>query len=170
MKHILLAAAMILSSFANANEMSNPCVYHPDLPGCAGGNAPMRQTRQVINIPDRWGAIYYNAANRAIGVSENNTKGEEDARREALESCIKNGGGKNPIARSGKGCRPITEFMNRCGAIAIGGDIGKGGAGGGSDPSLKKAEEKALLTCSKYSNECTIRYSGCSRHPDYLRY
>lgn len=90
MKHILLVAAMILSGFANANEMSNPCVYHPDLPGCAGGNAPMRQTRQVINIPDRWGAIYYNAANRAIGVSENNTKGEEDARREALESCIVN--------------------------------------------------------------------------------
>ena len=46
MKHILLMAAMILSSFANANEMSNPCVYHPDLPGCAGNNRPMGQTKR----------------------------------------------------------------------------------------------------------------------------
>ncbi len=171
MKHILLMAAMILSSFANANEMSNPCAYHPDLPGCAGGNAPMRQTRQVINIPDRWGAIYYNAANRAIGVSENNTKGEEDARREALESCIKNGGGKNPISRKGQGCHVVSEYRNGCSAIAVGGELGKGKMASQSDPYLEKAEQKAIAICEKGKPfKCEIKYSGCSRHPDYLRY
>ena len=93
MKHILLVAAMILSSFANANEMSNPCAYHPDLPGCAGNNRPMGQTKRVINIPDRWGAIYFNPVNKAVGYSENNTKSEESANKEALANCIKAGGG-----------------------------------------------------------------------------
>ncbi len=171
MKHILLMAAMILSGFANANEMSNPCVYHPDLPGCAGNNRPMGQTKRVINIPDRWGAIYLNSANLAIGYSENNTKGEEFARREALANCIKAGGGKNPIGRNGKGCDLMTQNRNSCSAIAIGGVVGDGGAAGHSDSSLKRAEEEAIAKCSNFTtHKCTIRYSGCSRHPDYLRY
>jgi len=136
MKHILLMAAMILSGFANANEMSNPCAYHPDLPGCAGNNRPMGQTKRVINIPDRWGAIYFNGANRAIGVSENNTKSAESARREALADCIKNGGGKNPIASNGQGCHFMTEYVNGCGAIAIGGVIGNGRVSAKSDFNL----------------------------------
>lgn len=171
MKHILLVAAMILSSFANANEMSNPCVYHPDLPGCAGNNRPMGQTKRVINIPDRWGAIYFNGANRAIGVSENNTKSEESARREALANCIKNGGGKNPIASNGQGCHFMTEYVNGCGAIAIGGVIGNGRVSAKSDFNLEAAEQNAIDSCEKNRPfKCTIRYSGCSRHPDYLRY
>ena len=40
---------------------------------------------------------------------------------------------------------------------------------GGSDLSLQKAEKKALAGCSKRANDCTIRYSGCSFHPDYRR-
>ena len=170
MKHILLVAAMILSSFANANEMSNPCVYHPDLPGCAGGNAPMRQTRQVINIPNRWGAIYVNPANAAIGYSENNAEGYRSANKEALANCIKAGGGKNPIASDGKGCRRMTQVRNSCSAVAVGGVVGNGGAGVKSDDNLEKAEQKALAACSEYSDKCVIKYSGCSRHPDYLRY
>lgn len=144
MKHILLMAAMILSSFANANEMSNPCVYHPDLPGCAGNNRPMGQGSRVINIPNRWGAIYYNAANQAVGYSENNTKSYESAREEALASCIKAGGGKNPVSHKGQGCHLMTEYRNACGAIAIGGVVGKGRAAVESDSSVEKAKQRAI--------------------------
>lgn len=171
MKHILLAAAMILSSFANANEMSNPCVYHPDLPGCAGGNAPMRQTRQVINIPDRWGAIYFNPVNKVVGYSENNTKSEESANKEALANCIKAGGGENPVTRSdGKGCRRMSQYRNVCAAFAVGPDRNKESRSGFAvinDDYVEKAEQKALDECGRYSDKCAIKYSGCSRHPDY---
>lgn len=167
MKHILLMAAMILSSFANANEMSNPCVYHPDLPGCAGNNRPMGQGGRVINIPNRWGAIYYNPANRAFGYSDNNTKGYRDAEKEALASCIKAGSGQNPIASDGKGCRLVTKNRNSCSAIAMGQDKGYAIE---SDDSLDELERKVLEACSEYSDSCKVRYSACSRHPDYLRY
>ena len=167
MKHILLVAAMILSSFANANEMSNPCVYHPDLPGCAGNNRPMEQGGRVINIPNRWGAIYYNPANRAFGYSDNNTKGYRDAEKEALASCIKAGGGQNPIASDGKECRLVTKNRNSCSAIAMGQDKGYAIE---SDDSLDELERKVLEACSEYSDSCKVRYSACSRHPDYLRY
>ncbi|WP_448982283.1 DUF4189 domain-containing protein [Neisseria sicca] len=167
MKHILLIAAMILSGFANANEMSNPCAYHPDLPGCAGNNRPMGQGGRVINIPNRWGAIYYNPANRAFGYSDNNTKGYRDAEKEALASCIKAGGGQNPIASDGKGCRLVTKNRNSCSAIAMGQDKGYAIE---SDDSLDELERKVLEACSEYSDSCKVRYSACSRHPDYLRY
>ena len=171
MKHILLAAAMILSSFANANEMSNPCVYHPDLPGCAGNNRPMEQGGRVINIPSRWGAIYYNAANQAIGDSENNTKGCRSANKEALANCIKAGGGKDPLDRNGGGCSLMTEFQNRCGAIALGSSGEKYRAAAKNATLLSDAEQKAISACEAgQSFKCTIRYSGCSRHPAYLRY
>ena len=171
MKHILLAAAMILSSFANANEMSNPCVYHPDLPGCAGNNRPMGQTKRVINIPDRWGAIYFNPVNKAVGYSENNTKSEESANKEALANCIKSGGGENPVTRSdGKGCRRMSQYRNVCAAFAVGPDRNKESRSGFAvinDDYVEKAEQKALDECGRYSDKCAIKYSGCSRHPDY---
>lgn len=168
MKHILLIAAMILSSFANANEMSNPCVYHPDLPGCAGNNRPMEQGGRVINIPSRWGAIYYNAANQAVGYSENNTKSYESAREEALASCIKAGGGKNPVSRKGQGCHLMTEYRNACGAIAIGGVVGKGRAAVESDSSVEKAKQRAIAACEEGRDfKCSIRYAGCSVDPRY---
>ena len=168
MKHILLMAAMILSSFANANEMSNPCVYHPDLPGCAGNNRPMEQGGRVINIPSRWGAIYYNAANQAVGYSENNTKSYESAREEALASCIKAGGGKNPVSRKGQGCHLMTEYRNACGAIAIGGVVGKGRAAVESDSSVEKAKQRAIAACEEGRDfKCSIRYAGCSVDPRY---
>ncbi len=171
MKHILLAAAMILSSFANANEMSNPCVYHPDLPGCAGNNRPMGQTKRVINIPDRWGAIYFNPVNKAVGYSENNTKSEESANKEALANCIKAGGGENPVTRSdGKGCRRMSQYRNVCAAFAVGPDRNKESRSGFAvinDDYVEKAEQKALDECGRYSDKCAIKYSGCSRHPNY---
>jgi hypothetical protein len=171
MKHILLAAVMILSSFANANEMSNPCVYHPDLPGCAGNNRPMGQTKRVINIPDRWGAIYFNPVNKAVGYSENNTKSEESANKEALANCIKAGGGENPVTRSdGKGCRRMSQYRNVCAAFAVGPDRNKESRSGFAvinDDYVEKAEQKALDECGRYSDKCAIKYSGCSRHPDY---
>ncbi len=171
MKHILLAAAIILSSFANANEMSNPCVYHPDLPGCAGNNRPMGQTKRVINIPDRWGAIYFNPVNKAVGYSENNTKSEESANKEALANCIKAGGGENPVTRSdGKGCRRMSQYRNVCAAFAVGPDRNKESRSGFAvinDDYVEKAEQKALDECGRYSDKCAIKYSGCSRHPDY---
>ena len=147
MKHILLAAAMILSSFANANEMSNPCVYHPDLPGCAGNNRPIEQGGRVINIPSRWGAIYYNAANQAIGYSENNTKGYRSANKEALANCIKAGGGKDPLDRNGEGCSLMTEFQNRCGAIALGSSGEKYRAAAKNATLLSDAEQKEISAC-----------------------
>ena len=171
MKHILLMAAMILSGFANANEMSNPCVYHPDLPGCAGNNRPMGQTKRVINIPDRWGAIYFNPVNKAVGYSENNTKSEESANKEALANCIKAGGGENPVTRSdGKGCRRMSQYRNVCAAFAVGPDRNKESRSGFAvinDDYVEKAEQKALDECGRYSDKCAIKYSGCSRHPDY---
>lgn len=171
MKHILLAAVMILSSFANANEMSNPCVYHPDLPGCAGNNRPMGQTKRVINIPDRWGAIYFNPVNKAVGYSENNTKSEESANKEALANCIKAGGGENPVTRSdGKGCRRMSQYRNVCAAFAVGPDRNKESRSGFAvinDDYVEKAEQKALDECGRYFDKCAIKYSGCSRHPDY---
>ena len=88
-----------------------------------------------------------------------------------MESCIKAGGGKNPIARDGKGCRLKHEYRNTCAAIAIGGkEEGKGGFGIVGNDDMEIAKELALKGCSKHSDECVIRYAGCSRHPDYLRY
>jgi len=133
--------------------------------GWGGGSS---SSRRVYKVPNRWGAIYFNPVNRAVGYSENNTEGEESARREALASCIKAGGGQNPIARDGKGCRLKHEYRNLCAAIAVGGkEEGKGGTGTAGEDDVEIAKELAMKGCRKHSNECVIRYSGCSRHPDY---
>ena len=167
MKKLFLTFIMItLSQLILANEMSNPCVYHPDLPGCSGNNRPIGQTNRVFKIPNRWGVIYYNPANDAVGYAENNTEGYRSANKEALANCIKAGGGQNPLHRDGKGCRMLTEARNACSAIAV----GSKSYSAKSDDYLEKAERKALDGCSQYSNDCKILYSGCSRHPDYLRY
>ena len=164
MKKLFLTLIMItLSQLILANEMSNPCVYHPDLPGCSGNNRPIGQTNRVIKIPNRWGVIYYNPANDAVGYAENNTEGYRSANKEALANCIKAGGGQNPLHRDGKGCRKMTEVRNACSAIAV----GSKSASAKSDDYLEKAEQKAFDGCSQYSNDCKILYSGCSRHPDY---
>ena len=152
-----------LSQLILANEMSNPCVYHPDLPGCSGNNRPIGQTNRVVKIPNRWGVIYYNPANDAVGYAENNTEGYRSANKEALANCIKAGDGQNPLHRDGKGCRKMTEVRNACSAIAV----GSKSASAKSDDYLEKAEQKAFDGCSQYSNDCKILYSGCSRHPDY---
>lgn len=152
-----------LSQLILANEMSNPCVYHPDLPGCSGNNRPIGQTNRVVKIPNRWGVIYYNPANDAVGYAENNTEGYRSANKEALAKCIKAGGGQNPLHRDGKGCRMMTEVRNACSAIAV----GSKSYSAKSDDYLEKAEQKAFDGCSQYSNDCKILYSGCSRHPDY---
>ena len=136
--------------------------------GWGGGSS---SSRRVYKVPNRWGAIYYNAANRAVGYSENNTKGFRSANKEALENCIKDGGGQNPIARSGKGCHRVVEYRNGCGALAIGGVKGSGSSSGQGAPTLEEAERKAIASCEEgESYKCTICYSGCSFHPDYLRY
>ena len=164
MKKLFLTLIMItLSQLILANEMSNPCVYHPDLPGCSGNNRPIGQTNRVVKIPNRWGVIYYNPANDAVGYAENNTEGYRSANKEALANCIKAGGGQNPLHRDGKGCRKMTEVRNACNAIAV----GSKSASAKSDDYLEKAEQKAFDGCSQYSNDCKILYSGCSRHPDY---
>ena len=164
MKKLFLTLIMItLSQLILANEMSNPCVYHPDLPGCSGNNRPIGQTNRVVKIPNRWGVIYYNPANDAVGYAENNTEGYRSANKEALANCIKAGGGQNPLHRDGKGCRKMTEVRNACSAIAG----GSKSYSAKSDDYLEKAERKALDGCSQYSNDCKILYSGCSRHPDY---
>ena len=152
-----------LSQLILANEMSNPCVYHPDLPGCSGNNRPIGQTNRVVKIPNRWGVIYYNPANDAVGYAENNTEGYRSANKEALANCINAGGGQNPLHRDGKGCRKMTEVRNACSAIAV----GSKSYSAKSDDYLEKAEQKAFDGCSQYSNDCKILYSGCSRHPDY---
>ena len=164
MKKLFLTLIMItLSQLILANEMSNPCVYHPDLPGCSGNNRPIGQTNRVVKIPNRWGVIYYNPANDAVGYAENNTEGYRSANKEALAKCIKAGGGQNPLHRDGKGCRMMTEVRNACSAIAV----GSKSYSAKSDDYLEKAEQKAFDGCSQYSNDCKILYSGCSRHPDY---
>ena len=164
MKKLFLTFIMItLSQLILANEMSNPCVYHPDLPGCSGNNRPIGQTNRVVKIPNRWGVIYYNPANDAVGYGENNTEGYRSANKEALANCIKAGGGQNPLHIDGKGCRKMTEVRNACSAIAV----GSKSYSAKSDDYLEKAEQKAFDGCSQYSNDCKILYSGCSRHPDY---
>ena len=164
MKKLFLTFIMVtLSQLILANKMSNPCVYHPDLPGCSGNNRPIGQTNRVVKIPNRWGVIYYNPANDAVGYAENNTEGYRSANKEALANCIKAGGGQNPLHRDGKGCRKMTEVRNACSAIAV----GSKSASAKSDDYLEKAEQKAFDGCSQYSNDCKILYSGCSRHPDY---
>lgn len=164
MKKLFLTFIMVtLSQLILANEMSNPCVYHPDLPGCSGNNRPIGQTNRVVKIPNRWGVIYYNPANDAVGYAENNAEGYRSANKEALANCIKAGGGQNPLHRDGKGCRKMTEVRNACSAIAV----GSKSASAKSDDYLEKAEQKAFDGCSQYSNDCKILYSGCSRHPDY---
>ena len=164
MKKLFLTFIMVtLSQLILANEMSNPCVYHPDLPGCSGNNRPIGQTNRVVKIQNRSGLIYYNPANAAVGYSENNTSGYRSANKEALANCIKAGGSQNPLHRDGKGCRKMTEVRNACSAIAV----GSKSASAKSDDYLEKAEQKAFDGCSQYSNDCKILYSGCSRHPDY---
>ena len=131
--------------------------------GWSGNSGP---SRRGYKVPDRWGAIYYNPVNDAIGYSENNTEGYRSANKEALANCIKAGGGRNPVTKSeGKGCRMLTEVRNFCSAIAIGTE----GYGAKNDAYLEKAEQKALAACSEYSDKCVIKYSGCSYHPDYRR-
>ena len=171
MKRIFLVFSMaVFSGFGFANGLNaindsvmNPCIQRPYLAGCSGTNPSGGQPRQVINIPNRWGVIYYNPANDAVGYAENNTKGYKSARREALEMCIRSGGGKNPSHRDGQGCRSVTEYRNQCGAIAVSNES----YAAKNDVYLEKAEQKALEGCGKYSNSCRIFYSGCSRHPDY---
>ena len=172
MKKIFLML-IALNSFT---ALGNPLGGNPtdgycqtvDVSACGWGGGSS-SSRRVYKVPNRWGAIYYNAANRAVGYSENNTEGEESARREALASCIKAGGGKNPISRKGQGCHMLSEYRNSCGAIAIGGEIGKGRASGKSGYDyVKDAEKAAIEDCEDGKPfKCTIRYSGCSRHPDY---
>lgn len=96
-----------------------------------------------------------------------NTKSSRSAEKEALASCIKAGGGQNPIASDGKGCRLITRNRNSCSAIAMGKNEGYAIKSGSH---LDELEQEVLKACSKFSDSCEIRYSGCSRHPDYLRY
>jgi hypothetical protein len=169
---IFIPNLMLRANGLNAinDPVMNPCIQRPYLSGCGGNNQSEGHARRIINIPNRWGAIYFNPANRVIGYSENNTEGYHSANKEALESCIRAGGGANPIARDGKGCRLMIKYRNVCAAAAVGGQEGTGGYAMKNADSVKEAEEKALAACGKYSNECTIRYSGCSRHPDYLRY
>ena len=166
---VFVVFAMFSSGFAFGNEMSNPCVYHPNLPGCSGNNRPIGQTTRVINISNRWGAVYYNAANQAIGYSENNTEGYRSANKEALANCIEQGGGNNPLDRKGQGCHKLVEYRNSCAAIAMGGEIGRGRVSGRSGYDyVKDAEKAAIEGCEDgKSFKCTVRYSGCSRHPDY---
>ena len=136
--------------------------------GWGGGSS---SSRRVYKVPNRWGAIYVNPANAAIGYSENNTKGYRSANKEALANCIKAGGGKDPLDRNGEGCSLMTEFQNRCGAIALGSSGEKYRAAAKNATLLSDAEQKAISACEAgQSFKCTIRYSGCSRHPDYLRY
>ena len=170
MKKVVLMLAVIFSNFSFSNGLNaindpvmNPCIQRPYLAGCSGNNQSGGQPRQVINIPNRWGVIYYNPANDAVGYAENNTEGYKSARREALEMCIRSGGGKNPSHRDGQGCRSVTEYRNQCGAIAVSNES----YAAKNDIYLEKAEQKALEGCGKYSNSCRIFYSGCSRHPDY---
>ena len=171
MKKIFLIL-MALNSFT---ALGNPLGGNPtdgycqtvDGSACGWGGGSS-SSRRGYKVPNRWGAIYFNPVNRAVGYSENNTEGEESARREALASCIKAGGGQNPIARDGKGCRLKHEYRNLCAAIAVGGkEEGKGGTGTAGEDDVEIAKELALKGCRKHSNECVIRYSGCSRHPDY---
>ena len=174
MKKIFLAFIIAVSHFGFANGLNaindpvmNPCIQRPYLAGCSGNNQSGEQPRQIINIPNRWGAIYYNPTNRAFGYSDNNTKSSRSAEKEALASCIKAGGGQNPIASDGKGCRLVTRNRNSCSAIAMGKNEGYAIKSGSH---LDELEQEVLKACSKFSDSCEIRYSGCSRHPDYLRY
>ena len=170
MKIIFFVFTIFLTSLSLANGLNaindpvmNPCIQRPNLAGCGSNNSP--QTRQVINIPNRWGAIYYNAANRAVGYSENNTKGYRSANKEALQNCIKAGGGQDPKDENGEGCGLMTEYRNACGAIALG---GKNRGAARSAVLLEDAEQQAIAACEKgRSYKCTIYYSGCSRHPSY---
>ena len=174
-KIIFMMFVMQISPFVLANGLNaindpvmNPCIQRPHLAGCGANGSAAPQ--QVYKVPNRWGAIYFNAANWAIGYSENNTEGEEAARREALANCINSGGGKNPIARSGEGCHLMTEYRNACGAIALGGVKGSGRVSAHGGASIKEAEQKAINGCERnQSFKCTVRYSCCSYHSDYRR-
>lgn len=124
-KRIFLVFSMVLSGFISAEGLNaindpvmNPCIQRPDLAGC-GANGSVA-TQRVYKVPNRWGAIYYNPANDAVGYSENNTEGYRSANKEALANCINAGGGQNPLHRDGKGCRKMTEVRNACSAIAGG--------------------------------------------------
>ena len=170
MMFVMQISPFVLANGLNAinDPVMNPCIQRPHLAGCGANGSAAPQ--QVYKVPNRWGAIYFNAANWAIGYSENNTEGEEAARREALANCINSGGGKNPIARSGEGCHLMTEYRNACGAIALGGVKGSGRVSAHGGASIKEAEQKAINGCERnQSFKCTVRYSGCSYHSDYRR-
>jgi len=174
MKKIFLIL-MALNSFT---ALGNPLGGNPtdgycqtvDGSACGWGGGSS-SSRRVYKVPNRWGAIYFNPVNKAVGYSENNTKSEESANKEALANCIKAGGGENPITRSdGKGCRRMSQYRNVCAAFAVGPDRNKESRSGFAvinDDYVEKAEQKALDECGRYSDKCAIKYSGCSRHPDY---
>ena len=67
---------MLVGDFVSANGLNaindpvmNPCIQRPNLAGCSGNNQLGGQVRRVINIPNRWGAVYFNPGNRAVGYS-----------------------------------------------------------------------------------------------------
>ena len=165
---------MMLSDSISANSLGgNPTNgYCQTVDGSACGWGGSSSSRQVYKVPNRWGAIYFNPVNKAVGYSENNTKSEESANKEALANCIKaGGGGGNPITKSdGKGCRRMSQYRNVCAAFAVGPDRNKESRSAFAvinDDYIEKAEQRALEECGRYSDKCAIKYSGCSRHPDY---
>ena len=119
-KIFLMLLAMQVSPFVLADGLNaindpvmNPCIQRPHLAGCSGNSQSGGQSRRIYKVPNRWGAIYFNPVNKAVGYSENNTKSEESANKEALANCIKAGGGENPVTRSdGKGCRRMSQYRN----------------------------------------------------------
>lgn len=166
MKKIWLLLLCISSGYLSANALNNPvtnpCIQRPELPGCGANGSGGGQS--VIMIPNRWGAIYFNPENLAIGYSSNNRTSYRAAEREALEGCIRAGGG-NPIASDGKGCRLMTKYRNSCGAIAVG---RRGAASARNDSNLERVEQKALAACNKRDEGCKVYHSNCSRDPRYI--
>ncbi|OSI13912.1 hypothetical protein BWD09_11900 [Neisseria dentiae] len=168
MKKLLMLILLCMTAnyiMANAlnNPVTNPCIQRPELSGC-GANS-LSGDQSVTVVPNRWGAIYYNSMNMAIGYSRNNTKGYRSAEKEALRSCIRAGGGKNPIAPNGEGCHLMTKYRNACGAIAIGRG---GGAAARSHKYKEQAEKEALAWCNQVTTDCRVYYSDCSRDPRYV--
>ena len=84
MEKIILTVFMLCTSFFVFSDPlgGDPTQgYCQTVDGSACGWGRNSSSRQVYKVPNRWGAIYFNAANWAIGYSENNTEGEEAAAR-----------------------------------------------------------------------------------------
>lgn len=121
-------------------------------------NASQLARLRSARIPTQWGALAYAARGASGTVWNRNTR--QEAERDALDQCKKNGG---------TGCKLVTAAGNVCGALGFyTGRVGSQqhfGAYASVRPTLAQAIDNALSECrskAKKPDGCGVRITFCA--------